>query len=119
MAQQEDYWAIYHQDHWEYNDWGTTMGHAGDTYGFTSDQGFIPQLNATFSFVTNTEEAGDDVSYFISCNVIKIATKFIKGHDPPEPLLHCDYPVARNEVNPSRYPPPPAHPPPSARINLV
>merc|ERR1712137_1518074 len=113
MVQQTDFWAIYHQDHWNYGEWGATMGHGGDTYGFASDQGLIPQLNATFSWVANTEETGDDVSYFISCNVIMIATRFIHGHDPPGPFLHCDYPVAGNGGRSSRYPPPPA------LINLI
>lgn len=95
MAQQADYWKLY-QSPWEYGDWGTTMGHGGDTYGFVSDQGFIPQLNATWSWVSNTENVGMDVSYFITCNLIKIAARVVLGVDPPPSALHCDYSLDDN-----------------------
>merc|ERR1712048_1380535 len=54
-----------------YGDWGTTIGHGGDTYGFISDQGYIPQLNATWSWIGNSD-AG--ISNFdITCSIIKTA----------------------------------------------
>jgi CubicO group peptidase (beta-lactamase class C family) len=67
-----------------YGDWGTTLGHGGDTYGFISDQGFIPQLNATWSWVANSD-AG--ISNFdVTCNIITTATKFVLGKEAP---FHC------------------------------
>lgn len=64
-----------------YGDWGTTLGHGGDTYGFISDQGFIPQLNATFSWVGNSD--GGISNFDVTCNIINTAAKVLLGIDPP------------------------------------
>lgn len=62
-------------------DWGVTLGHGGDTYGFISDQGYIPQLNATWSWVGNSDSG---ISNFdVTCNVIVEAAKAITGEAPP------------------------------------
>mmetsp|Transcript_73269 Transcript_73269/g.168029 ORF Transcript_73269/g.168029 Transcript_73269/m.168029 type:complete len:112 (-) Transcript_73269:47-382(-) len=39
--------------------WGFYEGHGGETYGFSSSQGFLPVAQAAFSVVTNT----DNVTY--------------------------------------------------------
>lgn len=94
MTQQSDYWQIYHSEApWTYGDWGTTIGHGGDTFGFASDQGYIPQLNATFSWAANSENPGEDFSYFITCNIIKLTSNLVLGKPSPPGSLHCDYPV--------------------------
>jgi hypothetical protein len=64
-----------------YGDWGTTIGHGGDTYGYLSDQGFIPQLNATWSYTGNTDSGG--YAQPISCYVIKAAVNATLGFEPP------------------------------------
>jgi CubicO group peptidase (beta-lactamase class C family) len=65
-------------------DWGTTVGHGGATYGFLSDQGLIPQLNATWSYAGNN----DDGSWAdaLTCQIIKVAAKVRLGE---EPQLKC------------------------------
>lgn len=64
-----------------YGDWGTTLGHGGDTYGFISDQGFIPQLNATWSWVGNSDSGLSN--FDITCNIIKTASKVVLGTEAP------------------------------------
>eukprot|EP00747_Dinoflagellata_sp_TGD_P167757 gnl/TRDRNA2_/TRDRNA2_192802_c0_seq1.p1 gnl/TRDRNA2_/TRDRNA2_192802_c0~~gnl/TRDRNA2_/TRDRNA2_192802_c0_seq1.p1 ORF type:complete len:431 (-),score=66.84 gnl/TRDRNA2_/TRDRNA2_192802_c0_seq1:46-1338(-) len=72
---------------WKYGDWGTTLGHGGDTYGFISDQGFIPQLNATFSHIVNTDRPPSQV-FPLTCEIIKTAGKILLGSAPP---LDCGF----------------------------
>lgn len=36
-----------------YGSWGAYIGHGGDTYGFLSESGVLPQFNATFSAIAN------------------------------------------------------------------
>lgn len=66
---------------WHYGDWGTTLGHGGDTYGFISDQGFIPQLNATFSWVGNSD--GGLSNFDITCSIINVAATVVLGIKEP------------------------------------
>ena len=60
-------------------DWGAYLGHGGDTYGFLSEQGWIPQLNATFSVVANQDFVGYFVKNVLACNLIQLAAKLLKG----------------------------------------
>jgi hypothetical protein len=64
----------------QFGDWGTTIGHGGATYGFLSDQGLIPQLNATWSYAGNS----DDGSWAdaLTCQIIKVAAKVRLGEAP-------------------------------------
>ena len=36
-----------------YGSWGAYIGHGGDTYGFLSESGVLPQFNASFSAIAN------------------------------------------------------------------
>jgi len=63
-----------------YGDWVTTLGHGGDTYGFISDQGHIPQLNATYSYIGNSD--GGISNFDVTCNLIKTAAKALKVEAP-------------------------------------
>ncbi|CAE7023116.1 unnamed protein product [Symbiodinium natans] len=38
--------------------WGSYVGHGGDTYGFLSESGILPQFNASFSAIANQADAG-------------------------------------------------------------
>mmetsp|Transcript_44189 Transcript_44189/g.104610 ORF Transcript_44189/g.104610 Transcript_44189/m.104610 type:complete len:487 (+) Transcript_44189:72-1532(+) len=76
FSQQSDYAAIRKSRHWNYGDWGTTLGHGGDTYGFISDQGFIPQFNATWSYVVNRDMPPNRV-YMLTCEVIRAAAEIL------------------------------------------
>jgi len=71
-------------------DWGATIGHGGDTYGFISDQGFIPQLNATWSWVGNSDAGLSN--FDITCNIITTAAKVVLGQDPPFKCSHWTVP---------------------------
>jgi len=62
-------------------DWGATLGHGGDTYGFISDQGLIPQLNATWSWVGNSDAGLSN--FDITCNIITTAAKVVLGQEAP------------------------------------
>merc|ERR1712070_1271277 len=61
--------------------WGTTVGHGGDTYGYISDQGYIPQLNATWSWVGNSDAGLSN--FDITCNIITTAAKVLLGKEAP------------------------------------
>jgi hypothetical protein len=39
------------------SDFDYFMGHAGETYGFSSSQGFIPRVNGSFSVVANVDDS--------------------------------------------------------------
>jgi len=60
-------------------DWGTYVGHGGMTYGFISEQGMIPQLNATFSVVKNHDKDVLLVAYVLVCELIQEAAKIYRG----------------------------------------
>ena len=55
------------------DEWGAYLGHGGMTYGFLSEQGFIKQLNATFSAAVNNVERSYFVSGVLVCEMIKLA----------------------------------------------
>lgn len=42
-----------------YGSWGAYIGHGGDTYGFLSESGVLPQFNATFSAIANEARIGE------------------------------------------------------------
>jgi hypothetical protein len=69
------------------NDWGAYEGHGGDTYGFLSEQGRIPQLNASFSVVANEDGDGNFVKESFACGVIQIAGRLYGGQ--PDLDLKC------------------------------
>ena len=60
-------------------------------YGFLSESGVIPQLNATFSVVANTDFApafgpwagGSFVLEFVACRLIAAAARSALGRDAP------------------------------------
>lgn len=69
--------------------WGSYLGHGGDTYGFLSEQGIIPQLgNASFSVVTNQDYL-DGYVYRVACVVVATAARVLRGVEPP---LDCHEP---------------------------
>jgi len=60
-------------------DWGTYVGHGGMTYGFVSEQGMIPQLNATFSVVKNHDKDVLLDAYVLVCELIQEAANIYGG----------------------------------------
>jgi CubicO group peptidase (beta-lactamase class C family) len=75
-----------HIQHPRLGDWGATIGHGGDTYGFISDQGYIPQLNATWSWVGNSDAGLSN--FDITCNVITTAAQVLLGKEAPFTCSH-------------------------------
>lgn len=89
------------QDYWlpddpipQYGDWGTTLGHGGATYGFISDQGLIPQLGATWSYVGNRDDGVWDKA--LTCQIINVAAKVRLGDSAP--VLKCPVYTAQDPV---------------------
>ena len=64
-----------------YGEWGTYLGHGGNTYGFLSEQGLIPQLNATFSVVANSNADDLFVAGVLTCQIIAVAAEEVLGHN--------------------------------------
>jgi CubicO group peptidase (beta-lactamase class C family) len=50
----------------------TYFGHGGDTYGFMSDSGYYPLLNASVSVIVNQDSDYVYPSYVVTCNVVKL-----------------------------------------------
>lgn len=65
------------------SEWGSYLGHGGDTYGFLSEQGLIPQLNATFSVIANEDYYlyGSYVKSGLACNLIEMAALEVLGEE--------------------------------------
>ena len=61
----------------------TASSTGGDTYGFLSEQGWVQQLNASFSVVANQDVDGSYVKYVLACNANRIAAKVVLGVDAP------------------------------------
>jgi len=59
------------------------VGHAGDTYGFLSDNGYYPVLNASISVAVNQDTVPS--SYF-SCLVLQEILRVLDGDDAAEDL---------------------------------
>uniref|UniRef100_A0A7S4B008 Beta-lactamase-related domain-containing protein n=1 Tax=Chrysotila carterae TaxID=13221 RepID=A0A7S4B008_CHRCT len=55
------------------DEWGMFIGHGGMTYGFLSEQGYIPQLNATFSAVVNHVKRDFFVPGVLTCMLVRLA----------------------------------------------
>lgn len=69
----------------EYPNWGSTLGHGGDTYGFISDQGYIPQLDAVYSYVGNIDTSL--TPFELTCGIMNTAVKTLRM--PSLAPLHC------------------------------
>ena len=61
------------------DDYGAYLGHGGDTYGFLSEQGYVPQLNATFAVIANEDYQGSFVKNVLACNFIEMAADELLG----------------------------------------
>lgn len=68
-----------------WGEWGTYIGHGGDTYGFLSEQGVHWGLDASLTVVTNHDYT--DLSS-VYCQLIKTAALVIKGVDTK---MHCGH----------------------------
>lgn len=64
----------------KWGEWGSYIGHGGDTYGFLSEQGLVYGLNATISVVAN-EDSDGQVQPNLMCNAIKISAKVLLDLD--------------------------------------
>jgi len=66
----------------DFRQWGSYMGHGGDTYGFLSEQGIVGGLgNASFSVVSNQDYVGSFVQGAMACRTIVTAAKVLLGKD--------------------------------------
>jgi CubicO group peptidase (beta-lactamase class C family) len=70
-------------------DVGSYIGHGGDTYGFVSEQGFFPSLNATISVGRNDDTDGATYKHGPPCAVFKELFRIM--HDE-EADFQCDPP---------------------------
>jgi hypothetical protein len=63
---------------WPYNlnKTGTYVGHGGETFGYISDQGFVPSLNASFSVIMNSNADSLSPSLTVGCPLIQMAYKY-------------------------------------------
>eukprot|EP00933_Yihiella_yeosuensis_P035434 TRINITY_DN28988_c0_g1_i2.p1 TRINITY_DN28988_c0_g1~~TRINITY_DN28988_c0_g1_i2.p1 ORF type:complete len:172 (+),score=37.68 TRINITY_DN28988_c0_g1_i2:358-873(+) len=61
--------------------WGSYVGHGGDTYGFLSESGLIPQFNASFAAVANEDYQITFVKNVLVCKAIEIAAKVLLEKD--------------------------------------
>lgn len=64
-----------------YGSWGAYIGHGGDTYGFLSESGVLPQFNATFSAIANEEYLGPFVKNVMVCKMIEVAAKVLLNQE--------------------------------------
>ena len=65
---------------------GSYIGHGGDTYGFMSDNGFFPQLNASISVIVNQDAYFVYPTYTVACPMVQIAARHL---GVPIGNLHC------------------------------
>lgn len=63
------------------------VGHGGDTYGFMSDNGYFPYLNATISVIVNEDSNGLYPS-LVTCHAVLIVAKHV-GIDTDKQGLKC------------------------------
>lgn len=61
-----------------WGEWGTYLGHGGDTYGFLSEQGLVWGLNASLTVVTNHDSPSIGTLY---CDLIYAAAQVLVGGD--------------------------------------
>ena len=57
------------------SDLSSYIGHGGDTYGFMSDNGFYPQLNASISVVVNQDANFLYPTFVATCAVVQAVVK--------------------------------------------
>ena len=57
----------------------TYVGHGGDTYGFLSENGYIPQLQAAMSVIANEDGNGNFVKEVAFCSALQILYKDLVG----------------------------------------
>lgn len=58
----------------KWGEWGTYLGHGGDTYGFLSEQGFVWGINASLTVVVNHDSPGIGDLY---CSLIEAAAQVL------------------------------------------
>lgn len=63
-------------------EWGTYVGHGGDTFGFLSEQGIVSGLNASVAIVAATDSVGFIVTEAF-CHTIKTAAWVLKRVNVP------------------------------------
>lgn len=71
-------------------DWGYAVGHGGETYGFSSCNGYIPKLKAAYSIAMNVDI--DQGCAVIQCHMMQIAAQMISGEDA---YLNCTKPKVK------------------------
>ena len=52
---------------------GAYIGHGGDTYGFLSEQGYYPALDASVAVSVNEDDVGYFAQLVMACNMLKTA----------------------------------------------
>merc|ERR1712039_504281 len=75
-------------------DFATFIGHDGVTYGFWSNQGFFPQLNASIALMTNQDHDGF-INYQMTCHIVKIVAQHLGISDTG---LTCAQPQAAKYI---------------------
>lgn len=63
------------------SDEGAYIGHGGDTYGFLSEQGWYPALNASIAVVANEDSNGNFVKNTLACGAYQIVAKVLHGRE--------------------------------------
>merc|ERR1712080_618145 len=59
------------------DDEGAYIGHGGDTYGFLSEQGWYPGLNASIAVVANEDSNGNFVKNGLACGAYEVVAKVL------------------------------------------
>lgn len=58
-----------------HNHTSSYLGHGGDTYGFLSDNGFYPELNASISVIINQDHDPIYPTYVATCAVVQVLAR--------------------------------------------
>lgn len=61
-------------------DFANYVGHGGDTYAFTSDNGFFAAINASISVIVNQDYDWQYPTYVVTCPVLELAARYKLGH---------------------------------------
>ena len=75
------------------DDLGTYIGHGGDTYGFMSDNGFFPQINASISVIVNVDYDYYYPSNLVTCPIAEIAATHHTGKKQDFKCGHATVPT--------------------------
>jgi len=70
------------------------VGHGGDTYGFMSDNGFFPSLNASISVIVNQDYDWAYPTQVVTCKVVELVARHL-GHEDVD--LGCIAPKSPSE----------------------